>query len=443
MAKLSENNPPNKYPIGRMKWRLKESACGVNHSEHSLAISLCNFPLEYTCDSGECIDIKKRCDGKKDCNDGSDELICSLTSIPSLYDNAAAPEPKGNDRVMSIHIDTRVIRIDSIDTINMVVVLTIDISLTWNDGRLLFFNPTFDQDNIISDHKSSQLWTPMRILIHENAITGDVSYDGREIKIHPKVPEPLDVSRAMENVVYNGSYNPLELVQRMKIKYDCGFHVTKFPFDDQNCSFIMKINHQRMTSIQFVSTRTTVYEGQRIVDQFSIGEICSSTNNTGKSARYTINIHMIRNFTNQLLNIFIPTLILWLFGYSTLFIDVADFSDRFIGAGTSLLVIATLFDAISKDLPKTSYMKLIDLWFLWHNFTILAIIFCHIILNRLHVYLENREKNEVMLFERIRWMPSIRLDGMKTMRQMNDIVIMMFPIFNGLFYSLYFHFTLN
>ena len=83
-----------------------------------------------------------------------------------------------------------------------------------------------------------------------------------------------------------------------------------------------------------------------ISDQFSIGQIYVSSNNTEKSAHFIIHIHMTRNVTNQLLNTFIPILILWLFGYSTLFIDMTDFGDRFMGAGTSLLVIATLFSAI-------------------------------------------------------------------------------------------------
>ena len=119
--------------------------------------------------------------------------------------------------------------------------VTIELSLIWHDGRLSFFNPAYDQDNILHYQKAKQLWTPMRKLIHENAIVGDVIYERREIKVLPNAPEPLDYSRAVENEIFNGSYNPLKLTQRMKIKYDCRFDVKKFPFDDQNCSFIMKI----------------------------------------------------------------------------------------------------------------------------------------------------------------------------------------------------------
>ena len=375
---------------------------------------------------------------KKDCNDGSDEYQCSLISIPSVYDDAEPPDLTIEGALLDLHIDTRIIKIDSIDTINMMVELTMEVFLTWSDERLLFFNPQRNKDNIISDGLWKKMWNPMRNIIYENAIVGEVIYDWHIIQILPNVPEPLDASNAIENVIFNGSYNPLQLRQRMKVKYDCRFDVTRFPFDVQECSFIMKINNRMMTSIRFLSDQNAVYEGQRIIDQFSINDIYSITNNTEKSACFTITIHMARDFTNQLLNTFVPTLILWLFGYSTLLINMSDFNNRFMGAGTSLLVIATLFSGISSDLPKTSYVKLIDIWFLWHNISILAIIFCHIILNRLNMYLKNLENNEVTSPEN-----EVKLDRMKALHQGNNILIMIFPSLNVSFYAIYFHFTMQ
>ena len=436
---LSANTSADKYPIGRKTWLMNEPDCRIDYSRQPIAMSVCDFPSEFTCDSGRCVNITKRCDGKKNCNDGSDEYSCSLISIPSVYDNAEPPDFTMLDSGMEIHIDTRIIKINSIDTINMMVQLTLEVRLTWHDRRLLFFNPQLDNDNIISHDFGllKKVWNPMRDIYHQNAIVGEIIYDWHEIKILPHVQEPLDTSRAVENVIFDGSYNPLQLRQQMKIKYDCRFDVTRFPFDAQDCSFIMKMTDRMMTSIKFISDRNVVYEGEPIIDQFSIGNIYSSTNKTNKSASFTFNVHMARDFTNQLLSTFVPTLILWLFGYSTMFIDIYDFSDRFMGAGTSLLVIATLFAAISSDLPKTSYVKLIDIWFLWHNISVLAIIFYHIILNRLVMYLENLGKNEVTPLE-----DEVNMVRMKSLHQGNNIVIMIFPSLNVMFYAIYFHFTL-
>ena len=136
---------------------------------------------------------------------------------------------------------------------------------------------------------------------------------------------------------------------------------------------------------------------------------------------------MTRLYANQITVTFVPTLVLWLFGYSTLFIDPNGdgFSDRFIGAGTALLVIVTLLNAINADLPKTSYMKYIDLWFMWHVISVFLMIAYHIILNQLRSYFNTKNWN--------RW---------KMISRINACLILAFPAVNGIFYAIYFSLTI-
>ena len=129
------------------------------------------------------------------------------------------------------------------------------------------------------------------------------------------------------------------------------------------------------------------YEGAPHISPFTIGETIQNITATHEAARYTFQIQMVRNNRNQVLTIFVPTVVLWLFGYSTLLVDVDNSSDRFIGAGTSLLVILTLINAISNELPKTSYVKHIDIWFSWHLTTNFVIIAYHIFLDRVMKHL--------------------------------------------------------
>ena len=129
--------------------------------------------------------MQKQCNGKEDSADGSDEKLCSLIRIPNAYDNASAPKYTSEDGNLEIPIDTRIIRIDSIDTINMMVTLIMELCSTWHDERLSFVNPSSDQDDIISVTQYQKLWTPMRDIIHENAIVGHVNYDGHEMNILP------------------------------------------------------------------------------------------------------------------------------------------------------------------------------------------------------------------------------------------------------------------
>ena len=316
VAELYVNEFMSKYPIGRHKWFVQDPICDIKDSRYALTISVCNFPNQFTCDSGNCISLNDRCDEKKHCQDGSDEIDCELVNIPPSYKLANTPKfGSERDGPMKINIHTKIISIYSIDTVNMILTVTIKIYLEWFDKRLMFTNPVWNKYNLIPKETAEELWSPLRDMIHENAIIGEIKYDNDyDMKILPKMPERLDASQSVENRLYNGSYNPLKLNQRMKIKYDCLFDVTKFPSDHQTCSLIMKVSHKQGNQILFVSKKTVVYKGSWTIDQFSIDSIHGQVQNANDSTKFIINITMSRLSMNQIINTFFPTLILWFFG---------------------------------------------------------------------------------------------------------------------------------
>ena len=448
VAELSVNRFVSRYPIGRHRWLVKEPICNIDQSNYTLTISVCEFPKQFTCDSGHCITLNDRCDEKKDCQDGSDEKDCELVKIPRSYNLANTPNLGYEyDGPMKIDINATIISIDSIDTVNMILTLTIKIYLEWLDMRLTFSNPDWNKHNSIPKETAEQLWSPLRDIVHENAIVGEIKYDNDYyMTIFPKEQEQIDVSHPVENRLYNGAQNPLRLKKRMKIKYDCLFDVTKFPLDHQTCLLIMNMPQQQSNEITFVSPNNVTYKGTWIVDQFSIENIRSRVNNTNESTKFIISIEMTRLFTNQLINSFFPTFILWFFGYSTLFIDPTehDFSNRFMGAGTSLLVIVTLLSAIKGDLPKTAYIKQIDIWFLWHVVSLLAIIVYHILLHRIRNHLLNKRRFKDDKNEQRNNAEGVLTNGnRKKIKHINNALIMLFPTLNAIFYVCYFYTKLN
>ena len=69
---------------------------------------------------------------------------------------------------------------------------------------------------------------------------------------------------------------------------------------------------------------------------------------------------MIRDCKQYVLCTFLPTFLLWLLSYFSLLIQIDDFTNRFMGSVTALLVFTALLGPIYDQLPETSYLKFID-----------------------------------------------------------------------------------
>ena len=256
--------------------------------------------------------------------------------------------------------------------------------LTWKDRRLTFAN-LVDGQNKVPRKTAERLWMPIRAIIHENAVVGTMEKDSLpqiKIKISGGNRLPQQLSDSIENVLFLGEDNPLELKLRYKIEYNCNFHLVTFPFDQQNCDLIMKMNIEKESNISMVrDSPATIYEASTTLNQFEITGISANTIDNDKETKFVVNVGLRRDHMNQMINTFFPTFMLWMLAYATLFIKLEDFGDRIMVTITALLVLAALLGSISDALPTTSYFKFIDLWFLWYLINIFLITVYHIMLD--------------------------------------------------------------
>lgn len=73
-------------------------------------------------------------------------------------------------------------------------------------------------------------------------------------------------------------------------------------------------------------------------------------------------------------------------GFATFFYKWFDFQNRIMITLTSLLVLSTLFSEVNDSLPATSYLKLIDIWFLISIIYCFSIIMTHVLVEYYHEY---------------------------------------------------------
>ena len=69
-----------------------------------------------------------------------------------------------------------------------------------------------------------------------------------------------------------------------------------------------------------------------------------------------------RRILNELLTTYLPSLLILTIVYATNFFKDFFFEAVVMVNLTSLLVLTTLFISVSDGLPKTAYVKMIDIW---------------------------------------------------------------------------------
>ena len=130
-----------------------------------------------------------------------------------------------------------------------------------------------------------------------------------------------------------------------------------------------------------VPNNSVEYKGPKIVDEFTIGSITWETFVKDKRSFFTFSIHLDRLPHSHLNTIFYKTAQIWLLAYLTLHINIRNFNNRFMGSLTAFLAMTFLVGTINGNLPKTSYLKYIDIWVTWHITLVIIIIVLHVIVD--------------------------------------------------------------
>ena len=388
IVEMGAGQDGSKIPLGRHDWKILDTACKQDKLDwSSLTISVCVLDQHFSCDSGECVSIFQRCDHNEDCDDGSDEKDCNVLRMLPSYEKSAPPELK-RELIKSNPIFTQIniLNVDFVDTISMSVGLTIEIHFMWRDHRIVFENildgqEKFDMPKVVAKRGEEMIWLPMQEIIHDNVVIGKVIEDKVfYVKVVGRsTPYKMALEESVEALLYDGSQNDLTMTQRFKLEYRCDFFLKNYPFDEQMCKFVLLMNLKGNNSIKFMENNPPViYNGPNILTEFEMKDFFVNTTLTEFRTTFIYNMRLERLYMQAVSTTFFQSFLLWFIAYFTLFINITDFGNRFMGALTSLLVLAALLSSINASLPQTAYFKHIDIWFFFFVINIALIVFLHI-----------------------------------------------------------------
>ena len=102
-----------------------------------------------------------------------------------------------------------------------------------------------------------------------------------------------------------------------------------------------------------------------------------------------VSLRLGRRLLGTILTVYVPTILLNVIGHTTNYFKDFFFEAIVTVNLTCMLVLVTLFISVSDSLPKTAYIKMMDLWLIFN----LTLPFIEVLL---HTYIEALNEDDIM-----------------------------------------------
>lgn len=169
----------------------------------------------------------------------------------------------------------------------------------------------------------------------------------------------------------------LQLTQRFLARVACYLELYSYPFDQQRCAVEVQLAPESGggAAVRFSPMAEVKYTGPETLAMYTVKHV-QRTNATENSLRVEFELHRRQGVI--MLSTFLPSGLLLLVSWATLFVKISELNVRAIMSLTTLLVLYTLFSNMSNSLPATASIKLIDVWFFFIIFLLFTNIVVHI-----------------------------------------------------------------
>lgn len=280
-----------------------------------------------------------------------EQFINKLTE-PCRYDKLIKPKTKGP---LDVYLQVDLRHVEAIDSYQFKAHMVLQYS--YRDHRLDFKDIAADRETIMGQEiLRDKIWVP-HVIVRNEKDTSLMGSDGKDIFV---------TISPTGNVTY--SY-------RMTLSFYCWMNLQKFPFDIQICSIVWNswaynttnlLLHWRADPIK-IAANLHLTEFILTGNWTEVSQVPVTFAQGGRMGNYSslvFKFQLSRQVGYYILDYFLPSILLVCTSWVTFWLQ-ADASPPRATLGTStMLAFITLNGGLTKNLPKVSYIKASEVWFI-------------------------------------------------------------------------------
>ena len=229
------------------------------------------------------------------------------------------------------------------------------LQMEWFDSRIKMQNLNEDmQLNVLGNNERNDPWVPVVIFDNHNK-RKRVLIDGNTSLVVRKEGNGTynNLEELERATVFNGEENPFVYERSYSIPLECDFDLRSYPFDTQECFIELGVPFALRNKVELYAEKI-VFKKRIELTQFHVQ---SSVVSSVDGIAYFIVIFK-RKFAYHLVSVYIPSLSLLAISLATLYISVDHFEANIMVHLTAMLVMYTLFQAVSISLPQVHFFDI-------------------------------------------------------------------------------------
>ena len=282
-----------------------------------------------------------------------------------------------------VNITIDIMSVLDIQEVGSVLKLLFILDLTWFDNRLQFYNLKADESmNSLTQEDQQIIWTPTVLFANTEKQLTSLN-DEKSFAIVKRLGSSTRSGTEYDEdiQIFEGSENTIRLSRAFDIEFICEYDMRWYPFDSQTCYMVIMMEGNSGKFVELVDYLIE-YTGPKELTQYFVKNVnMKITDFRQMTAVLVVSVTLGRRLLGTILTIFLPTVLLNLIGHATNFFKAFFFEavvtvnltgnqmfqlSHYNSAPLAMLVLTTMFINVSNNLPKTSYIKMMDIWLIFN-----------------------------------------------------------------------------